>query len=570
MRILRRMLLAALLLAAIAWAAQWWLAPRVEPGSVLWLTVEGNYRESAESLLLSEVLGIQEQSLAGLLSQMRKAERDARLDHVVIHLRNLEIGWAKAQEIRAALISLRESGRHVIAFLEVPGFGANREYYVATAAEDLRIAPGGGPPLLGLSQEYIFLGGLWDRLGIRVEVSQAGEFKGAVEAFTGREMTDGFRAQASALLDSLDAQFRRGIQEGRGLDARAVETALLAAPSDGEALQQLGLVDGVITRAALLAELGDPPVVDGSTYAAVDPAELGFEPEATFALVYGSGAIVAGEGSISPSGQPVLAADTVVAALEAAAEDDAISAIVLRINSPGGGSYPSELVWRAVREARRSKPVVASFSDYAASGGYYLATAAEAVVANPATLTGSIGVYAVRPALGGLLDRIDIGSDALLRGPHAEILLATPELSEDTRGWLQAEVEVTYRRFRDRVADGRELKRTEVDAVAEGRVFTGEQALERRLVDSLGGLRAAVSWAKQRVGLDPDADVALEIYPRPRSWREQLRTAFHQRVARTVRQALPWGEAAAGVATWVDALGAGGPVLVPPFWIEVH
>ncbi len=567
---LRRLLVFVLLLSVVAWAARWWLEPSIEPGSVLWLTVEGSYLESAETPLLGELLGSEQQSLAGLLSLLRKAERDARLDHVVVHIRSLEIGWAKCQEIRDALEQLRAAGRHVIAFLEVPGFSANREYYVATAADEIRLAPGGGPPLLGLGQEYTFLGGLWERLGIQVEVSQAGEFKGAADVFTGREMTDSFREQASALLDSMDAQFRTGITEARGLDAQALERALLAAPSDGEALQQLGLVDGVLTRAALLAELGDPPLVKANTYAAVDPAELGFEPQATFALVYGSGPIVSGDASLSFSGQPLLAADTMVSALEDAAENDQVAAIVLRVDSPGGGSYPSELVWRAVREARRTKPVVASFSDYAASGGYYLATAAEAVVANPATLTGSIGVYAVRPALGGLLARLDVGTEALLRAPHAELLLATPELSEDTRAWLQSEVEVTYRRFRDRVADGRQLKPAQVDAVAEGRVFTGEQALERDLVDALGGLRVAVGWAKERVGLAPDADVALEVYPRPRSWQRQIRDAFRQRVARTARQALPWRGSTAGAELWIEALSGGGPALVPPVWVEIR
>jgi protease-4 len=335
-------------------------------------------------------------------------------------------------------------------------------------------------------------------------------------------------------------------------------------------LEELRLVDGVRTRRELIAEIPEDKRIEASAYAAVDPASVGFEPEATFALVYGSGAIQSGHGSVSRSGEPVFASETVIDAIEAAVDADEVRAIVLRIDSPGGSAFPSEQMWQAIRAARKKKPIVASFSDYAASGGYYLASAADAIVSQPGTLTGSIGVFAVRPALGGLFERLDVHSAMLERGPHAEIGLMSPELSPDTQDWLQSDVEDTYRRFLDRVAEGRNRPVAEIADVAEGRVWTGEQAVTRGLVDAIGGLRSAVSKAKEKVGLDADADVSLTIYPPPKPLAEQLREALRISVAQGVASALPFGAALRPAAAWLEAVTAPGLVLAPAFWIDVR
>jgi protease-4 len=260
----------------------------------------------------------------------------------------------------------------------------------------------------------------------------------------------------------------------------------------------------------------------------------------------------------------------VIEALEDAAKDDDVRAIVLRIDSPGGGAFPSELVWRAIREARKKKPVIASFSDYAASGGYYLASAADAIVAQPATLTGSIGVFAVRPALAPLLARLDVGVETLTRAPHAEIELMTPELSPSTREWLQADVMQVYRRFLSRVSEGRGIPVEALDPVAQGRVWTGAQALDIKLVDELGGMRAAVAKAKEKVGIAADADVTLAVFPPPKPLAVQLREALHTSVAQALAPALPLPKALEHVAGWLDAVSVEGPVLAPIVWMEIH
>jgi protease IV len=579
MRTLRWTLLAILVLLGIGWLVHRVQQPGVEDGSALVLRLEGELVEAADAPFFAQVLGVQRRSLLSVLSELRKAERDERLAHVVLEIGDLRIGWAKAQELRDAIQDLRDSGRHPIALLGVGGFGANLEYYVASAAEEIYLQPASGPPLIGLAEEHLFLGGVWDRYDVSVAVGKAGKYKGAAEQLAGREMSAPYREQAESLLDSVDAQFVSGIAEARGLSDDAVRMALALASSKVETLKALDLVDGESTREELIARLGEPPVVEGKDYAGVDAASVGFDPQATFALVYASGAVVQGEGRTTRTGEPVAASETVAEALATAADDDSIAAIVLRVDSPGGGSFPSEAIWRAVRKARQSKPVIASFSDYAASGGYYVAAAADGIVAQPGTITGSIGVFAVRPALGAFFARFGVATETMQRAPHAELNLATPPLSDDTAEWLDREVQNVYELFLDRVAEGRALEVVQVDAVAQGRVWTGEQAVERGLVDQLGGLRAAVLLAKERAGIDADADVSLSVYPPPRPLAEQIAESFRLSVARTAVSGLPfdlerysehWPAAAGRISAWLGAIAQGGALLLPPVWIEIQ
>jgi len=576
MRTLRWTVLAIVVLLGIGWLVERMRQPGVAQGSALVLRLEGEYLEAPDAPLVAQLLGMQQQSFVGLLSELRKAQRDARIGHVVLEIGDLRIGWGKAQELRDAIRDLREAGRHPVALLGVGGFGANLEYYVASAAEQVYLLPGSGPPLIGLAEEHLFLGGLWQRFGISMAVGKAGIYKGAAEQIAGVEMSEPYREQAESLLDSVDAQFVAGIAGSRGLDEPAVRAALAEAASSPEKLAASRLIDGDLTRAELVAKLGGPALVKAEDYAAVDAASVGFDPVATFALVYASGAVVSGEGRATRTGRPVAAADTITEALEKAAGDDDVKAIVLRVDSPGGGSFPSELIWRAVRKAREKKPVVASFSDYAASGGYYLSSGADAVVAEPGTITGSIGVFAVRPALGGLYQRFGVHTATMQRAPHAELNLSTPPLSEDTQAWLDHEVKEVYGLFLERVAEGRGVAPAAVDEVAQGRVWTGVQAGERGLVDRLGGLRAAVQLAKEKVGIAADADVALAVYPLPKPLAEQLGEALRLSAARAAAAALPFdaeqlsATLAGRIGAWLGALGEGGALLVPPVWVEIQ
>ena len=569
MRRPRRFIL--LLLAVVL--ALWWLlpdgGPRVAPGTTLKLQLSGGYVEASEPSLLARLLGDARIPFASLLSELRKAERDERIAVVLLRVRPLQIGWAKAQELRDAIQSLSAAGKRTVAFVELASFGANLEYYVASAADEVVLSPATRAPLVGLAAEFFFLGGLWEKLGVELEVERIGDYKSAADFIAGREMSEAHREMANALLDSIDAQFVAGIAEGRDLTPAFVRGAIEQAPFTPDDLRSMGLVDDVLHYDELLAQVGEP-VIEAGEYAAVDPSEVGFTPVTQFALVYGSGNVVEGDRAASPGGGEVLAGDRVSRALVEAAEDPEISAIIFRIDSPGGSALASDQVWRGVQRARGlGKPVVASFSDVAASGGYYVACGADAIVAMPGSVTGSIGVVVLRPVLSGLLDKLDIGFASLMRGPRSDLLLSTRRLSPASRELLRNEMASIYELFLERVADGRELERDAVDAAGQGRVYTGEQALELGLIDGLGGLREAVRIAKERLELEPDDDVSLVPYPRPQSVADQVSEALGRLALVSAR-----GPALSAVERrleeWLMSVGETGPLLLPPFLAEIR
>jgi protease-4 len=563
MRRFRRILFVLALIAL----ALWWFLPspglRVAAGSTLELELAGEYVEAAEPPLFARLLGDRRHSFIALLSELRKAERDDRLAGVVLRMRDLEIGWAKAQELRSAIQALRARGRRVIAYLEVAKLGANLEYYVAAAADEVRAAPATRSPMIGLAAEYLFLGGFWERFGVDLEVERVGEYKGAAEALSERKMSDANREMANSLLDSIGSQFVAGIAEGRRLPPEAVRRAIDQAPISPEQLQQAGLIDRIQFWDELVDELGGKDkIVAADDYARVDPRLVGFAPTARFALIYGSGNVVLGEGTSSRSGSPIFASDTIGQALADAAEAADIQAIILRIDSPGGSPLAADQIWRAARQARaKGKPVIVSCSDLAASAAYYAAAGADAIVAQPGSLTGSIGVFVIRPVLRELLEKLEIGVESLTRGGYASLLLASQPLSESTRAWLHAEVVSIYDLFLSRVSEGRDLTVEQVDRVARGRVWTGEQAVGNGLVDEIGGLRVAVRRGLQQLKLDPDTDVALVPYPAPVSLAEQLDQTLRNLSAR----ADPLAGVLRRAEPWLEAMRAGAPALLPPF-----
>lgn len=541
----------------------------ISPGSVLVMEISGEYVEEPQRPALAALLHRPAKPLVSLLSELAKVERDPRITHVILRFGDLRVGWGKAQEIRAALERLREEGRRVIAYLEIEQYGSNVEYYVASAADEIHLAPATRSPFAGLAAEYLFFGGLFEKLGVELEYERIGRYKSAAEALAERSMSEPNREMANSLLDSIEAQFVTAIAQGRGLTPTRVREIIDEAPATGDELVAAGLADGLSFFEDLLLSLGEPPVVEEEDWARVDASSLGFDPEATLALVYGSGPVVVGEGLTDRSGDPVLASRTVSEALREAADDPEIDGIVFRVDSPGGSALASDLVWRAVVDARQSgKPIIVSFSDVAASGGYYVAAAADAIVSDPATLTGSIGVFVLRPVLAGLLEKLDIGVESLTRGKHADLFLSSRPLSAGSRERLRADVEAIYELFVERVAEGRSLAPEEVDAVGQGRVWTGEQALERGLVDSLGGLRVAALEAREALGLPPDADVELVPYPSPPSFVEQLAELLGASVTSRILPELP--ESVRHVAGLLRAAPAGTPALVPPLLVDVR
>ncbi len=288
--------------------------------------------------------------------------------------------------------------------------------------------------------------------------------------------------------------------------------------------------------------------------------------------MHGVGLVVTGEGGMSPTGDRVLASDTVAEAIREAAKDEEVSAILFRIDSPGGSPLASDLVWRAIRDARAAgKPVIASLSDVAASGGYYVASAADKIVSQPTTLTGSIGVFVLRPSLGGLLEKLGVGVETQQRGAHADLLFGSRTLSPAARELLQRDVLGVYEQFVGRVAEGRGMEPDAVKKIGGGRVWTGAQAKQNGLVDELGGLYEAALAAKAAVGIAADAAVMLKPYPAPRSFGQQIADLLRGaaiRAANPIQSALP--RELRELETMFALLPTGAPVLLPPSIVVLH
>lgn len=543
----------------------------VEDGSTLVIELAGEYVDAAEPNPLARLAGDTTRPLLGLLGLFTRAERDARIETVVLRIEPLSIGWGKADEIRAAAVRVRESGKRVVAHLEIQGFLANKELYVASAADEVFVAPGSAIPLVGLAAEYVHLGGLWEKLGVEFDVARAGRYKSAVEVYAERTMSDDAREMANSLLDDAWARFVSALADGRHLPVQAVEAAIDRGPVRSQELEALGLIDGEVHLDELLEREGGSLLYDAD-YASVDPDSIGFDPKASVALIFGVGTVLQGEADDSPlSSETVFASGSVSRAILDAAEDPEIDAILLRIDSPGGSALASEIIWRAIGRARAlGTPVVVSMSDVAASGGYYVASAADAIVADPGTLTGSIGVFAIRPVVGGLFEKLEVGVEALTRGKHADFLLSTEKLSPAALARLQTSVSDTYQLFLARVADGRGLSIDAVDKVAQGRVWSGRQAFDAGLVDEVGGLYTAARRAKVEIGLDPDDDVFLIPYPKPLTLSEQLVRAFSSASIRAVAPAFEWPAPLAQLAHAVEGLPTGSPALIPPMMIEIR
>lgn len=543
--------------------------PRIPETSVLVLELGGRLEEAPAIDALQQLLA-RGPALPTLLLQLEKAAADRRIKAVLMRIRALDIGYARVQELRDAVSRVREAGKPVIALLDLASLNATRELYLASSADKIYLVPGFLGPFAGIAGQYLHLGGFFEKLGIQVEYERVGDYKSAPEMFAAREMSEPARQTFNELLDGLFAQIVGGIAAGRGLDAARVRQLVDAAPSTAAEYTAAGLADGVADQEELLEREGleDAEELLWDTYLQVDPRDLGLRTGPQIALIFGDGPIVQGEHGRSPR-RRTFAADTIAEALEEAGEEEDVRAIVLRINSGGGSALASDQLWRKLRKVSEKKPVVVSMADAAASGGYYVASGANAIIAEPASLTGSIGVFFLRPALSGLYRKLDIGSEILARGRHAAIAAGdepfTPEQRERTSHFVRA----LYQDFVERVSTGRGVSTEEVDRLGQGRVWLGEAALARGLVDELGGLYAAVKRAKVEAELDAEVDPERVIFPGPRKLIEQIRGLMQGELAswlmeRTLPVELP------EILRSAPFLAEGELAYLPPYWVEIH
>jgi protease-4 len=566
MRRLIGFLAATLVVGLIAYAL-YSAEPRIPDRGVLVVELSGNLEEAPPLDAIAQVTA-RGLALPTVLLQLEKAAADRRIVAVLLHIRRLELGFARIQELRDAVSRVRAAGTSVVALLDVASFNATREVYLASAAERTYVTASYLGPLAGIAGEYVQLGGLMDKIGVRFEYERVGKYKSAPESLTERTMSEPAREVANDILDGVFGQILSGIGAGRKLEVLRVRELIDAPPSTARDYLKSGLADAIASRRDVLQQAGFETAeeVKYEDYVGVDPASLGLRDGPAVALIFGSGPILQNGGGL---GAASFTARRINEALEQAVETEEVRAIVLRINSGGGSAQASDAIWQMVRTVRERKPVVVSMADAAASGGYYVASAADAILAEPATLTGSIGVFFARPALDALYEKLDIGTEVIARGPFAQIgassVPMTPEMRELTRRIVRS----LYEDFLARVSTGRGIDTERVDQLGQGRVWLGEKALELGLVDEVGGLYAAVARAKREAGIEPEVDPRRLVFPGPRSFREQLRDLLRGSITRFVGETVGLPRLPDGLYQWLVALDSPFAYL-PEHWIEIR
>src|ERR1043166_477886 len=506
--------------------------PDVPSNSVLVLRVEGSLPDFTNADEIStRFFGAEPNSLSNLLLQLRKAKADKRVGAVLLDVGMVGGGWAKAEEIRDAVSDFRKSGKPIYSYME---FGDDKSYFIATAAERVYVAPIGDLFINGLAAESMHFRGTFDKLGIFWDSYQIGKYKNAPESFTRKDMSDGEKETINSLLDEIYNRYKAGVAEARHMSPDDVEALINDAPHNAKEAKEAGLIDGALYREDVEGELKkrlgykeDEKLrkVSQSEYRRVSPGSVGLNqgPDEV-AVVFASGPIMSGRSSDgSFGGGQTIGSDTVVKAINDARDDKDVKAIVLRVDSPGGSVYPSDLIWNAVEQAKKKKPVVVSMSDLAASGGYYVSTGANKIVAEPLTFTGSIGIFAYKPVMKGFYDWVGITSYYLSRGKNAAMFRETDQFTPDERKKFEGILRREYEEeFLPKVAEGRGRDKENVRSIAEGRVWTGAQGKENGLVDEFGGLDRAIDVAKELARIPADRQVRRVVYPAPRTFLQQI------------------------------------------------
>jgi protease-4 len=443
---------------------------------------------------------------------LRKAAADNRVQAVLLRLGLLQCDWAKAADMRDAILQFRRSGKKVYTYIEeAPDF--DMEYYLATACDKIVLHPLGWLGVNGIGGYVPFFKGALDKLGVKAEFEHVEEYKTAYNIFTEKGFTPAHKEEMESLYSDIFAQYIRTAAKARGKTEDEFRSLINRGFFQGEQAKQAGLVDACLFEDELQRLLQDQgralARVRFDDYTRVKPSSLGLETGRKVALVYGVGTIMTGE-----SVAQVMGGSTVARWIRTARQDSSIAAIVFRVDSPGGSSVGSDVVWREVFLAKQQKPVVVSMSDVAGSGGYWIAMAATKIVAQPQTLTGSIGVLAGKFSLAGLLDKLGISAEKLTFGEKADIFSPFRPFTAEEKKVLKDQILWTYDQFLAKVADGRQMTKEEVNQVGRGRIWTGRQAKELKLVDELGGLTTALGLAKKLAGIPPDEEVRLVIWPK--------------------------------------------------------
>jgi protease IV len=424
---------------------------------------------------------------------VRTAASDDTVSGLLVEIDGLNIGWGQAEELRSALAHFSETEKPCTTWAE--GYDI-KGYFVASACGTIAMTPEGLTLVNGMNINHSYYAGTLELLGVQANFEHVGDFKSAVEPYERTEPSEAAQLATNSLLDSLYGSVTQAIATGRGVDVSTITALIDNPPITGADAQERGLIDERVYRSDLLQRIDDDQGrIKGNVY--IGDQRGGWSVGETIAVVHADGPIVSGRGGSDMFGESMIGSRGLNKILDELAEDDNTVAVVLRVNSPGGSGMASDDIWNRMLALKAKKPVVVSMADYAASGGYYISMPADRILALPTTITGSIGVFGGKMNLAGLFDKAGMTRFEYSRGARSDLLSTVENFDEDDRALFRHFLNTFYETFLTKAAEGRGITKEAVHAVAQGRVWTGVQALEHGLIDELGGLHDAVRIAAE-------------------------------------------------------------------------
>ncbi len=488
-------------------------------------------------------------TLYEVVAGLREATTDDRVKGIIVRVGNLDWGWVKAYELHEALDHFREAGKPVYVSLSR---AAELEYLIGSSGSLITMPPIETLYLDGLSVTALFYRGTFDKLGISPNFAQAGRYKTGVEPYLQTGLSAPAREAMDALLDDQYGQLTAVVGGSLDIPADSARSLLEGGPYTGEQAVARGLVDTLVYAAdldSLLQDSLDDDVhtVDFENYLKRSHHQGGGHH---IAYVAATGEITSGRSEDRPGEDRVMGSESMVEVLNDVADRSAVKAVVLRVDSPGGVVEPSDEIWRAVERLAASKPVIVSMSDLDASGGYYLSAPATRIVAHPASITGSIGVYGGKFNLVGLMNKVGLSVETLSRGRRASMMSPFTDFTPEEARIFKEHMTSTYRMFLSRVADGRGFSLAWADSVGQGRVWSGASAYELGLADTLGGIETAIALAMQEIGVKDRDDVTIDVYPKIElPWYAR----FLQDMLDDDTPGMPRVDLPAGARAWIEA-----------------
>ncbi|KAJ6970121.1 serine protease SPPA [Populus alba x Populus x berolinensis] len=489
---------------------------RVRKGSVLTMKLRGQISDQLKSRFSSGL------SLPQICENFIKAAYDPRISGIYLHIDGLNCGWAKVEEIRRHIFNFKKSGKFVVAYLPAC---REKEYYLASACDDLYLPPSAYFSFYGFTVQAAFLAGVFENVGIQPDVQRIGKYKSAGDQLTRKSMSKENCEMLTAILDNIYGNWLDKVSSTKGKKIEDMKNFINEGVYKIERLKEEGLITNMHYDDEVISMLKEKvgvqkdkvlPMVDYSKYSRVRNWTLGLTGgRDLIAIIRASGSISRVKSPLSLSGSGIIG-EQLIEKIRRARESKKYKAAIIRIDSPGGDALASDLMWREIRLLAESKPVIASMSDVAASGGYYMAMAADAIVAENLSLTGSIGVVTGKFSLGKLYEKIGFNKEIISRGKYAELLAADQRpLRPDEAELFAKSAQNAYEQFRDKAAFSRSMPVDKMEEVAQGRVWTGQDAASRGLVDAIGGFSRAVAIAKQKANIPQDRQVMLVELSRP-------------------------------------------------------